>query len=282
MPIISESVLVTLVVALPAEAGLLRDFFQLKPLRAMNNVFQSDQGIRLLVTGMGRKNLSQSFARLARSEITKESPQVSPAWLNIGIAGHRELAVGEMMVANKISCAVSAQSSFPTPVLSGRHYGEVITVDEPELAYPQNAAYDMEAHAFWDMALNCGTLDLVQCCKLVSDNPRDGVEKITAALIDEIFYAASFEIRQHVDLLRNLAHEQQQLISDPVPYLEIAGRIHLNVNQALQIRRLCQRFVTLNRERELEMLLAAGYKNARDLTEVLRESLKSAGKVTEE
>ena len=57
MPIISESVLVTLVVALPSEAGPLKDFFQLKPLTAKNNVFQSDQGIRLLVTGVGRKNL---------------------------------------------------------------------------------------------------------------------------------------------------------------------------------------------------------------------------------
>ncbi len=282
MPIISESVLVTLVAALPSEAGPLKDFFQLKPLRTMNNIFQSDQGIRLLVTGVGRKNLNQSFARLARSEIAEKSPQVSPAWLNIGIAGHRELAVGEMMVANKISCAASAYSSFPTPVLSGRHYGEVLTVDKPELAYPQNAAYDMEAHAFWDMALNYGMLDLIQCCKLVSDNPHDGVEKIAAALIDEIFYAASYEIRQHVELLRNLAHEQQQLISDPAPYLKIAGRIHLNVNQALQIRRLCQRFVILNRESELETLLAKGYQSARDLTQVLRESLKSACKVTEE
>ena len=282
MPIISESVLVTLVVALPAEAGPLKDFFQLKPLRATNNVFQSDQGIRLLVTGVGRKNLNHSFARFARTEFAKESQQVFPAWLNIGIAGHRELAVGEMMVANKISCAVSAQSSFPTPVLSGNHYGEVLTVDEPELTYPQKAAYDMEAHAFWDMALNHGMLDLIQCCKLISDNPHDGVEKITAALIDEIFFAVSYEIRQHVDLLRNLAYEQQQLMSDPAPYLEIADRIHLNVNQALQVRRLCQRFVTLNRESELEALLATGYHSARDLTQILRESLKSAVKVTEE
>ena len=279
MPIISESVLVTLVVALPAEAGPLKDFFQLKPLRATNNVFQSDQGIRLLVTGVGRKNLNQSFAR---SEFAKESQQVSPAWLNIGIAGHRELAVGEMMVANKISCAVSAQPSFPTPVLSANHYGEVLTVDEPELTYPQNAAYDMEAHAFWDMALNYGMLDLIQCCKLISDNPHDGVEKITAALIDEIFFAVSYEIRQHVDLLRNLAYEQQQLMSDPAPYLEIADRIHLNVNQALQVRRLCQRFVSLNRESELEALLATGDHSARELTQILRDSLKSAIKVTEE
>ena len=279
MPIISESVLVTLVVALPAEAGPLKNFFQLKPLRATNNVFQSDQGIRLLVTGVGRKNLNQSFAR---SDFAKESQQVSPAWLNIGIAGHRELAVGEMMVANKISCAVSAQPSFPTPVLSANHYGEVLTVDEPELTYPQNAAYDMEAHAFWDMALNYGMLDLIQCCKLISDNPHGGVEKITTAVIDEIFCAASYEIRQHVDLLRNLAYEQQHLMSDPALYLEIADRIHLNVNQALQIRRLCQRFVTLNRESELEALLATGYHSARDLTQILRESLKSAVKVTEE
>jgi hypothetical protein len=117
---------------------------------------------------------------------------------------------------------------------------------------------------------------------LISDNPHDGVDKITAALIDEIFYAASYEIRQHVDLLRNLAYEQQQLISGPAPYLEIADRIHLNVNQALQVRRLCQRFVALNRESELEALLATGYRSARDLTQILRESLKSAGKVTEE
>ena len=120
----------------------------------------------------------------------------------MGIAGHQELAVGEMMVANKISCAVSAQSSLP--VLSGNHYGEVLTVDGPELTYPQNAAYDMEAHAFWDMALKHA--DLIQCCKLISDNPHDGVEKITAALIDEIFYAASYEIRQHVDLCVNTSN----------------------------------------------------------------------------
>ena len=278
----SESVLVSLVVALPAEAGPLKEVFQLKPLRAMNNVFQSDQGVRLLVTGVGRKNVNHSFAILARTESGRESPLFSPAWLNIGIAGHRDLPVGEVMIANKISCALSAQSSFPTPVLSGRNFGEVVTVDEPELAYPQNAAYDMEAHTFWDMALNFGMLDLIQCCKLVSDNPHDRVEKITAALIAEIFHAASYEIRQQVDLLRNLAHEQQQLISDPAPYLKIAGRMHMNVNQALQIRRLCQRFVTLNRESELEKLLAAGYQSARDLTQVLRESLQSAGKGTEE
>ena len=39
-----------------------------------------------------------------------------------------------------------------------------------------------------NMALIYGTLDLIQCCKLISDNLHDGVEKITAALIDEIFY----------------------------------------------------------------------------------------------
>ena len=282
MPMTSESVLVSLVVALPAEAGPLKEVFQLKPLRAMNNVFQSDEGVRLLVTGVGRKNVIHSFAKLARSDSARESPLFSPAWLNIGIAGHRELTVGEVMIANKISCAVSAQYSLPTPILSGRNCGEVVTVDEPELAYPQNAAYDMEAHAFWDMALNFGMLDLIQCCKLISDNPHDGVEKITAALIAEILYAESLEIRQHVDLLRNLAHEQQQLISDPAPYLKIAGRMHVNVNQALQIRRLCQRFVTLSRESELEKLLAVGYQSARDLTRVLRESLKSAGQGTEE
>ena len=278
----SESVQVTLVVALPAEAEPLKEVFQLKPLRAMNNVFQSDQGVRLLVTGAGRKNVEHSFAKLARSERARESPLFSPAWLNVGIAGHQELPVGEVMIANKISCAVRALYSLPTPVLSGRNYGEVVTVDEPEFAYSQNAAYDMEAHAFWDMALNFGMLDLIQCCKLVSDNPHDGVEKITAALIAEIFHVASYEIRQQIDLLRNLAHEQQQLISDPAPYLKIAGRMHLNVNQALQIRRLCQRFVTLNRESELEKLLAAGYQSARDLIQVLRESLQSAGKGTEE
>ena len=279
---ISESVLVTLVVAHPAEAEPLKEVFQLKPLRAMNNVFQSDEGVRLLVTGVGRKNVIHSFAKLARSDSARESPLFSPAWLNIGIAGHRELTVGEVMIANKISCAVSAQYSLPTPILSGRNCGEVVTVDEPELAYPQNAAYDMEAHAFWDMALNFGMLDLIQCCKLISDNPHDGVEKITAALIAEIFHVASYEIRQQIDLLRNLAHEQQQLISDPAPYLKIAGRMHVNVNQALQIRRLCQRFVTLNRESELEKLLAAGYQSARDLTQVLRKSLQSAGKGREE
>jgi len=268
----SKSVLVNLVVALPAESKPLRKWFQLKPVRHTKNVYQSEEELRLLVTGMGRNNVKQSFGRLGSGGT---SSQFSLAWLNVGIAGHRELPVGETMIANKISCAESAKSVFPTPVLSGKNYGEVITVDEPELDYPQNAAYDMEASAFWNIASSNGALDLIQCCKLVSDNPSNGVEKITTELIEEIFHAASEEIRQHVDILRELALKQQQLASDPIPYLEIASRIHLSVNQARQVRRLCQRFIALNRVRELENLLDVRYKKGRDFIHALHKALQS-------
>jgi len=273
MPTNSESVLVTLVVALPIESRPLQNFFQMKPLRGMRNIYQSEEEVRLLITGIGRSNVKRSLAMLTSGELSEQSLS---AWLNIGIAGHQALPVGETMVANKISCAASARSAFPTPILASRNYGEVITVDEPEVNYPQNAAYDMEASAFWDVASRNGILDLVQCCKLVSDNPHHGVEKITTALIEEIFNDALQEIRQHVDSLRELALEQQQLASDPVPFLEIADQTHLSVNQALQIRRLCQRLIVLNKERELENILDAGYKNGRELIHALREALQSS------
>jgi len=50
----------------------------------------------------------------------------------------------------------------------------------------------------------------------------------------------------------------------------------LSVNQALQIRRLCQRLIVLNKERELENILDAGYKNGRELIHALREALQSS------
>ena len=57
MPIISESVLLTLVVALPA--GWAAQGLSAEAAQGHDQRFQSDQGIRLLVTGVGRNNLTQ-------------------------------------------------------------------------------------------------------------------------------------------------------------------------------------------------------------------------------
>ena len=111
-------------VALPAEAGAQR-LLSAEAAHGHEQRFQSDQGIQLLVTGVGHKNLNQSFARFARSSLQR-SQQVSPAWLNIGIAGHRDLAVGEMMVPmNRLLpwCAVLVSRLFCRATIVARSYG---------------------------------------------------------------------------------------------------------------------------------------------------------------
>lgn len=270
---LDDLILINLVVAHGLEAKPLLALFDLQPQAGNANVYVSRSGVRLIVTGMGRQNVEYSLAKWAG---TKPSDRQDMAWLNIGIAGHQNLAVGDTLMANKITNGSGNESVFPTPIIGGVRTGTVVMVDKPEFNYPQNAAYDMEAFAFWCAATALGPLDLVQSYKIVSDNPDSSADKVTPTLIAELFDSASGEIEQLVLQLKDLAAKQQSAVSDSPAFLSAKARFRLSVTQEIQLRRLCQRFYALKMDNALEDMLSAPHRDSRMLLAALQSVLRKA------
>lgn len=267
---LGDPVLINLVVAHGLEAKPLIALFDLQPQEDSDNVYVSNSGVRLIVTGIGRQNVEYSLAQWVE---TKPSARRDMAWLNVGIAGHQNLAVGDTLIANKIISGPDNESVFPTPIISGLKTGTVITVDRPELNYPKDAAYDMEAFAFWRSAAAFGPLDLVQSYKIVSDNPDSSTDKVTPNLIAELFDSASMEIEDLVLQLKALAAKQQSLVSDPPAFVSAKASYRLSVTQEIQLRRLCHRFYALQMGESLEVILSASHRDSRALIGALHTAL---------
>ena len=270
---LDDPVLINLVVAHGLEAKPLIALFDLQPQENSDKVYVSNSGVRLIVTGMGRENVEYSLAKWVETKLTARQ---DTAWLNVGIAGHRNLAVGDTLIANKIISGPDNESVFPTPIIGGLRTSTVITMDHPELNYPEDAAYDMEAFAFWRSAVALGPLDLVQSYKIVSDNPESSTDKVTPIFIAELFDSAIREIEHLVLQLKMLAEKQQSLVSDPPAFLNAKASYRLSVTQEIQLRRLCHRFYALQMVGSLEVILSASHRDSRALIDALHAALGHA------
>lgn len=235
---------VNLVVALPCEAAPLIERLRMRRAGDAPPVYENDDGARLAVCGIGPRPAAAAVERLARGG-GGEGPT---AWLNVGIAGHRSLRVGEGVLAGKITEAASGNSAYPPPVLAGFPIGEVITVERPERDYPLDAAYEMEAFGFHAAASRRAALELVQCCKIISDNPGTDIERVTAATARELVHAAADRLLDLVGQLRALAGGLRGALAAPPGYEELRASARLTVTQRRRLMLLCRQCRALGLE----------------------------------
>ena len=80
----------------------------------------------------------------------------------------------------------------------------LISVDKMNEPYPNNAAVDMEASAFFAVATRYTKAELVQSVKVVSDNSLHGVDQITAG-------SASLWMGDAVDLFQQTISQLREL-----------------------------------------------------------------------
>ena len=158
---------------------------------------------------------------------------------------------------------------------------ELHTVDQPELRYPDDVAYDMEAAGFFEAASRVSTLELVQCVKIVSDNAKSSVENINKQFVRELFEANQPAISSFVKNLSDI--HQLHLGNLFVPQLvnNVFEKIHLTATQKIQLQRLCQRAAAFELTVELEKILAAAAletMDGRDLVAQLSDLLEQHDK----
>lgn len=234
--------MLNLMVALPAEARPIVEMLRLKsvPCNAPFKLYVNEH-YRLLVSGIGQTAMASACGWLAGHGEAHDN-----AWLNVGVAGHRDLELGSLRVAHRIDDQVLERSWYP-PQLVGDLVGErLITVPRVQCDYPEETLYDMEASAFVAVCTRFCTAELVQSVKVVSDNRDHSHTALDAKRVGALIEASARSIIDYAKALADLAqayyHDGEV---DGLEQLcgEIQQRWHFSSTRQNQLRNLMRRFL---------------------------------------
>lgn len=240
---------INLVIAHALEVKCLIQQFAMQQRNESPLIYENAQGMRLIVCGEGAQCAVDGV-----NVLHAHNDGETRAWLNLGIAGHQSRALGQCFVANKIVNRASREVAYPAPMNHGQAVGELHTVVEPELSYPDDVGYDMEAYPFFEAATGNSTLELVQVFKIISDNKAHDARKISKADIIESFRQNREAIAATLECLEQsrALYEQSQFV--PKDFQVIESSVHLTATRRAQVYRLCQRLTALGLETQLRSI----------------------------
>lgn len=240
-----------LLTAMAAEARPLRDAFRLaaRPAAGPFQHFAGD-GVELVVTGIGKVAMAAGCSWLAAAGAGGWLAGRSSApglWLNVGIAGHRGLPLGSALLAHQVIDRATGSSLFPPLVFEPPcATGTVETVDRPELAYPAEHAYDMEASAFVAVARGFAGAELVQVLKVISDGKREDVAKLDRSAIG----AKVESLLPLIEALRQATLPLAAVLrlgeEEPPLFAELLHGRHFTFSDQVALRRLLRRLAALS------------------------------------
>ncbi len=237
------------VVALDAEARPLVERFDLRhdPLVAPYKVYRGEAGA-LIVAGIGKVAAAAATSYLYLTS----GGHRQAAWLNIGVAGHSSLSLGDAVVAHKIRDRASQRSWYP-PQLSTLPCAtdEVTTVDLPERSYQESGAFEMEASGFYPTACRFASAELVQCLKIVSDGPQNKLELLTLEVVEELVEHSLPVVEALAEHCSELSRELRDLEADPPDLKQCLKTWRFTVSQSRELRRQLRRRQTLAPEEPL-------------------------------
>lgn len=246
---------VNLVVALLPEAKPLVERFELAACDEGRTPFpcfeghSEGNGLRLVVSGIGKFAAATAVGHLS----ARTSLQRDAAWLNVGVGGHRDLALGETRLANKVAEAASGRTWFPPRAFrSPCRSVPVLTVDEPETGYRTDDIYDMEAAGFFSAATRYSTAELVQSLKVVSDNAEaplgDDLRqrgRQMARQARSLIEASGPVVERVIEELWGLCAEAHKTHTCPEQLTSFRDRWRFTVAQQSQLRDLLRRWEAL-------------------------------------
>ncbi len=234
--------------ALPCEAKPLVKYFKLKKDTSVQpfSVYGNNE-ICLTVTGLGKCAMSAGVAYT--QALFSSVPH--PVLLNIGIAGHRDHALGSAFIIDKIIDIDNRKNFYPPQVYKTLcPAGTIQTASRPQLGYDHPYLCDMEASAFFETAIRFSTAELVQCVKIISDNrssPADALKPDQAAA----FIAAHMTT---IDVVIAELIRLADLITAPEPTMlaELIRRYHFTASERGQLKDKLSRWNCLTGHQSLE------------------------------
>lgn len=175
---------INLVAALPAEARPIASRFGLERAQPDFGFPLYRRGhVALVVTGTGKIDAAAATGCLgAMGGCRREA-----IWVNLGIAGHAERCVGEVLLADSITDAGSGRIWCPTLPQDRPCLTEcLLTLDRPDTCYEGEGMLDMEASGFFPTACRYSSVELVQVLKVISDNRETAARGLSAKQVHRL------------------------------------------------------------------------------------------------
>lgn len=260
--------------ALPCEAQPLIQNFRLTELKQFNlfRIYQSkEKEFSLTITGIGKLNAASAVSYQHASLNTK----ASDIWLNIGVAGHINITIGEARLVNKITDEQTQASWYPQILFKSAYdSASLITLDKPSDDY-QDALFDMEASGFYQMAIRLGTAELIHSLKIISDNSEQPMSTINVDRVKKMIATHVITIESVLDSLKPLALEISSIISEQKEYKEFLEQWHFTQSQRIQLSRLLRQW-DLRLPNDKIIQCVSKLKTGKSVLNILREKINAS------
>ena len=223
--------------ALPCEAEPIIENFKLAILNKFKlfKIYQSkDKKISLVITNIGTNNAIEAVNY--HHECIKTSKH--DIWFNIGIAGHKNIPVGEMRLINKVVDNKNQSCWYPQIIFNPPcKCIDLITLEKPSNKY-QSCLYDMEASGFFFSATQYGTLELIHSIKIISDNEKAPVSKVNKNNVRYLIKNNMSIINKILNELRFLSNEIKSTKKQPKDYDIFLKKWHFSETERYQLLNL--------------------------------------------
>jgi hypothetical protein len=260
------------ITAFHAEALPLIEKFELfkKTDSSLFPVFSNDSH-KVVISGLGRQQASTATKYLIDEILDKPEPVI-----NLGIAGHGELARGTPFIANRIFHSEEKAVHYPPPILNLNIASSALqTCDSPETNYTNPIGYDMEAHAFCSTAYHSITRELVQTIKFVSDNPTSRLISFSPKIASEIIGSHLQLVEEITNQLQNLSEELQIDPEIPEMIKELKSTYHFTFTQTHQLEKLIRHSFSLGMQPAEWSLLVTKSSTGKMFLSLLAQKLRS-------
>jgi len=263
--------MIRLVLAFMHEARPLIDYYRLAKAECPHPypIYANDQ-IKLIVSGIGKTAAAAAVGYLQALGL----PSETIAWLNLGIAGHGTLGMGQGFLAHRVEDQATGRCAYPPLVFPfSAKTSDLQTVDHPLNRYEANRGYDMEASGFVQSALRGATAEWVHCYKVVSDNPSLPLGKFDKAGTKALIEKRLDEIDPLVSMLIEQVLEWRAVNDPESAWDEITKRHRFSETRRAQLRRLLQRWKAMEARPILSCIDPGAYPNAATLLDDVRQRL---------
>ena len=169
---------INIIVAMEREAKPLINYWNLK--KNTEKIFSNKKKkINLIISGIGKNKAKNATNHIA------EKTSINSFFLNIGIAGHRDYKLGEIVLVSKVTDNKTKYNWYPSLLWETKiKKAPLLTVGFPKIIYKSNLLYDMEASGFFKSARNFVGPEKVQCIKIISDNKKSSILNISSQKIE--------------------------------------------------------------------------------------------------
>ena len=262
------------VIALNCEAQPLINRYRLKAFteKAPFRIYGNDT-MRLVISGIGKVSASAATSYL----YSLSDPSQHHTWLNVGLAGHRRLPLGEGILAHKITDSGTGKSWYPTCIFEAPCGSSCLeTYDKVVEQYPPDALVDMEASGFYETACRFSTTEFIHSFKVISDNESSPLQKLDKKLGESLVKDQVEIINTLVSQLSELSLEEEALLQEPKNLNLFLSRWHFSVSERFRLISLLRRLQTCSSQEVLLDDKLKAFSKGKDVLGNLEERLEAS------